>query len=239
MAENRVSTVVNLLKSQYGSRLLQPDHDPLTELVRTILSQNTSDINSHPAFDALKLAFKNWENVLNADVEEIIPLISVGGLGKIKAQRIKQSLLEIQRRRGKLDLNFLQGMPVAEARDWLKQLPGVGNKTANCVLLFAFGKPALPVDTHIFRVAKRLGLLSEKATLEEAHHILEKIALPEDIYEFHVLVIEHGRRICISRRPRCILCVLGGICPSYEILAVTRWKNKRGQGWKQKSYLQS
>jgi endonuclease III len=211
-----IGTILDLLRKEYGKRKLEPHRDPLAELVQTILSQNTSDLNSRPAFNALKAEFPNWEDLLTVDIDMIAGPISRGGLGQIKAQRIQQSLQEIQRRRGKLDLNFLDKMPVAEARDWLKKLPGVGDKTANCVLLFALGKPALPVDTHIFRVAKRLGLLREQAALEEAHQTLEKMVPPADIYEFHVLMIEHGRSACAAQRPHCSQCSLQMICPSYE-----------------------
>jgi len=211
-----IGTILDLLRKEYGKRKLEPHRDPLAELVQTILSQNTSDLNSRPAFNALKAEFPNWEDLLTVDIDMIAGPISRGGLGQIKAQRIQQSLQEIQRRRGKLDLNFLDKMPVAEARDWLKKLPGVGDKTANCVLLFALGKPALPVDTHIFRVAKRLGLLREQAALEEAHQTLEKMVPPADIYEFHVLMIEHGRSACVAQRPHCSQCSLQMICPSYQ-----------------------
>jgi endonuclease-3 len=213
MTRADVIQVLHLLVEQYGQRRFKPHHDPLAELVRTILSQNTSDANSRPAFEALKQTFGSWEEVLMADTEKITELIKRGGLGRIKAQRIQQGLLEIQRRRGKLDLSFLSHMPVPEAREWLKQLPGVGNKTANCVLLFALGKPALPVDTHIFRVSKRLELIPEGSSLDEAHRRLEAKVPPENIYEFHVLMIEHGRRTCIARRPHCPHCLLKGICP--------------------------
>ena len=212
-----IETVIKLLRKQYGRRHLKPNCDPLGELVQTILSQNTSDVNSRLAFKALKAEFKNWENILTANIDMIARPISPGGLGNIKARRIQQSLLRIQQERGNLDLCFLENLSIAEAREWLKQLPGVGNKTANCVLLFAFGKPALPVDTHIFRIAKRLGLLGKHADLDEAHQILQDIIPVQDIYEFHVLTIEHGRRTCIAQRPQCSICVLKKICPSYTI----------------------
>lgn len=137
-----------------------------------------------------------------------------------QSRRIKESLQEIKHQRGNLNLDFLADMPVPEAREWLKRLPGVGNKTANCVLLFALGKPALPVDTHIFRVTRRLGLIGERSSLEDAHRILEQIVPAEEIYEFHVLAIEHGRKICIARRPHCPACILKEVCPSVSITSV-------------------
>jgi len=205
-----------LLKQRYGGRQFQPTFEPLSELIQTILSQNTSDHNSRPAFRALKETFSSWDSLLTAEVEDIAEPIKGGGLGLIKAQRIKQALLEIKSRRGKLDLQFLTEMPVGEAREWLRQMPGVGNKTANCVLLFALGKPALPVDTHIFRVSKRLEIIGQADNLDRAHRKLEVLVPNEDIYEFHVLMIEHGRNTCAAQRPHCAQCVLKDICPSYS-----------------------
>ena len=158
MSAPKIETVIKLLRKQYGRRRLEPNCDPLGELVQTILSQNTSDINSHLAFKALKAEFKNWENILSANIDTITRPISGGGLGKIKARRIQQSLQRIQQEQGKLDLCFLDNLSVVKAREWLRQLPGVGNKTANCVLLFAFGKPALPVDTRYLPHRKKVGL---------------------------------------------------------------------------------
>ncbi len=216
MNKTKIQRILDLLRKTYGARQFKPHHDPISELVLTILSQNTSDANSRPAFQALKSTFKRWENILDASTEDIAEVIKGGGLGQIKAQRIKESLREIQNRRGELDLNFLEKLPVSESREWLKALPGVGNKTANCVLLFALGKPALPVDTHIFRVSKRLGLIREKADLDEAHLKLELMVSPDANYEFHVLMIEHGRKTCLSHRPRCLQCALKPVCPSYD-----------------------
>jgi endonuclease III len=216
MDRPQIAAILDLLKQGYGSRQFQPSFEPIAELIQTILSQNTSDHNSRPAFRALKEAFPVWDSLLSAEVEEIAEPIKGGGLGLIKAQRLKQALKEIKSRRGKLDLQFLSDMSVQEARDWLRQLPGVGYKTANCVLLFALGKPALPVDTHIFRVSRRLELIDQKDSPDKAHLVLERLVPKEDVYEFHVLMIEHGRRTCIAQRPRCTQCILKEICPSYS-----------------------
>ncbi len=218
MDKPEITEILDLLTRHYGPRRLLPNYAPIAELIQTILSQNTSDINSRPAFRALKEAFQDWDSILNATIEQIAAPISRAGLGQIKALRIQQALREIKQRQGKLDLSFLAGLPVSEAREWLKQLPGVGDKTANCVLLFSLGKPALPVDTHIFRVSKRLGLLMDKSSLEEAHRILGDIVPPDEIYEFHVLMIEHGRQICRAQRPRCPECDLKEICPGCHLL---------------------
>jgi endonuclease-3 len=227
MSGLNIKTVIKLLRKQYGRRFLEPNCDPLGELVQTILSQNTSDVNSRPAFMNLITEFKDWENILTADIDAIARPISGGGLGKIKALRIQQSLKRIQEKRGKLDLCFLDDLAIPDARNWLKELPGVGNKTANCVLLFAFGKPALPVDTHIFRVSKRLELLEKKLDLEKAHEVLEKIVPAANVYEFHVLTIEHGRSTCKAQHPLCRICVLQSVCPSYAFFTSSSDENQR------------
>jgi endonuclease III len=229
----KIIKILDLLVSKYGNRELKPHRDPVGELVQTILSQNTSDLNSRPAFRALISAFKTWEEVIQADPLIIAETIKKGGLGQIKAKRIQQALREIQGKRGSFDLSFLENRPVAEAREWLMGLPGVGNKTANCVLLFALGRPALPVDTHIFRLSKRLRLIPEKSSLDEAHTLLEKRVPPELIYEFHVLMIEHGRRVCLARNPLCPQCILNPICPDRfipEINPKTLRKVKHDRG---------
>ena len=216
VGEVSIERILDLLIDEYGSHRWQPCHAPLSVLVQTILSQNTSDANSRRAFESLISAFSSWGNVAAADVDEIAVSIRVGGLGKIKARRIKQALGEIQQKRGELELGFLDKLPLAKAREWLRQLPGVGTKTANCVLLFSSGRPALPVDTHIFRVAKRLGLIDSKASIEQAHGLLESLMAPGDVYQFHVLMIEHGRSVCQAQRPQCPQCVLWELCPSYQ-----------------------
>jgi len=212
-----VRQILDLLKEEYGSPEWQPDNDPISVLVRTILSQNTSDTNSRGAFVSLLASFGGWENVADADVDTIEHAIRRGGLGRVKAVRIKQALKEIKRRRGRLELGFLGQLNLSEARDWLERLPGVGMKTASCVLLFSLGMPALPVDTHILRVAKRLGLVSFKASLGQAHQLLGELVARQDVYQFHILLIEHGRRVCRAQRPLCHVCVLRGICASYTM----------------------
>lgn len=214
MDKINIGRILDLLVGEYGGRDWQLHDDPLYVLVQTILSQNTSDVNSEQAFKSLLTSFSSWEDVASAGDGEIAASIRVGGLGGIKAKRIKQAFNEIERKQGAFDLSFLKQLPLVEARDWLKKLPGVGTKTANCVLLFSLGRPALPVDTHIFRVAKRLGLVDAKASVEQAHTVLEDLVPPEDIYQFHVLMIEHGRRVCRARRPRCLECVLRRFCSS-------------------------
>ena len=213
--KERARQILDLLKGEYDVPKWQPRFDPIPVLVQTILSQNTSDANSGNAFRALLDSFDKWEDVANANVDTIAYCIRHGGLGRIKAHRIKQALEEIARKRGQLELNFLSQLTLPEAQDWLQKLPGVGLKTARCVLLFSLGMPALPVDTHILRVTKRLGLISAKASPEEAHRSLQEVVLPEDVYQFHILVIEHGRRRCQARNPSCQDCVLNKMCMTY------------------------
>ncbi|MFC1861363.1 endonuclease III domain-containing protein [Chloroflexota bacterium] len=220
MGEININQILDLLVAKYGNREWQPAYDSLSVLIQTILSQNTSDINSWRAFRSLKSIFADWEDVANADIDEIAFSIKAGGLGKVKANYIKQTLHGIKWKRGKLDLDFLDKLSLSEAREWLIQLPGVGAKTANCVLLFSSGRPALPVDTHIYRVAKRLGLIDTKASVHQAHVLLEDMVSSGDVYRFHVLMIEHGRKICHAQRPRCSECVLRGLCPAYDKFAI-------------------
>ncbi len=188
--------------------------DPVDVLIGTILSQNTSDANSGRAFASLKASFQSWEAVASAPMGQIAEVIRCGGLSQIKAARIKQVLKQIKREQGRISLDSLKSMNIAEAKDYLMRQPGVGHKTASCVLLFSLGKPSLPVDTHIFRVAKRLGLISPKVSIEKAHSLLQEQLPPSRVYQFHVHMIEHGRRICRARQPRCNRCILTGICPN-------------------------
>ncbi|MFH0913685.1 MAG: endonuclease III [Chloroflexota bacterium] len=216
MSPAPVEQILDLLGTEYGRPRRRRRGDPVSVLVKTILSQNTSDTNSDRAFERLKVTFPRWEDLLTSDSAGIVTAIREGGLGQIKARRLKQALGELRRLRGRLELDFLKDLPPAEAREWLKQLPGVGNKTANVVLLFALGKPALPVDTHVFRVSRRLGLISPQASLDEAHQVLERLVPPSEVYAFHLLMIEHGRKTCTARNPKCLICVLRKLCPSYE-----------------------
>jgi endonuclease-3 len=188
--------VLRLLRKEYGPRKWQPGQDPLSTLIATVLSQNTSDVNSHRAFAALVNRFGRWESVAAADANELARAIRAGGLADIKAGRIKLILHEIKTERGNLDLSFLSELGLAEAKAWLRGLPGVGPKTAGCVLLFSLGKPAMPVDTHVYRVARKLGLIDARASVEKAHEILESLVPPKNVYEFHILMVEHGRRTC-------------------------------------------
>ncbi len=201
-----------LLEQEYGRPAPRRRLSPLDELVLTILSQHTSDMNSDRAFAALKERFDSWEAVRDAAVDQIANAIKSGGLARMKAPRIKELLLRLDTERGSLDLDFLHDMELEEARSYLLTLGGVGPKTAACVLLFSCGKPAFPVDTHVHRVARRLGLIGPKATADEAHRLLEEMVPPDEVYTFHVNLITHGRRICKSQRPLCEQCILAPRC---------------------------
>ena len=201
-----------LLEQEYGRPAPRRRLSPLDELVLTILSQHTSDMNSDRAFAALKESFDSWEAVRDAAVDQIANAIKSGGLARMKAPRIKELLLRLDTERGSLDLDFLHDMELEEARSYLLTLGGVGPKTAACVLLFSCGKPAFPVDTHVHRVARRLGLIGPKATADEAHRLLEEMVPPDEVYTFHVNLITHGRRICKAQRPLCEQCILAPRC---------------------------
>ena len=209
-----IEEVIELLEQEYGPRQWQSDRDPIDVLIGTILSQNTSDTNSGRAFASLKASFGSWEAVAIAPAEHIAEVIKSGGLSQIKAVRIKQVLGQIEKEQGGISLDSLKSMNISETEDYLIRLPGVGHKTARCVLLFSLAKPSLPVDTHIFRVCKRLGLIDSRASIEKAHSLLQELTPPSKVYQFHVHMIEHGRRICHARQPRCNLCILIDICPS-------------------------
>jgi endonuclease-3 len=209
-----IEQVIKLLEQEYGPREWRANEDPIDVLIETILSQNTSDVNSGRAFASLKAGFGTWEAVASAPVEDIARIIKQGGLHRIKAGRIKRVLKQIEKEQGRISLDSLRPMNMAEAEGYLMHLPGVGRKTARCVLLFSLGKPSLPVDTHIFRVARRLGLIDSNTSIEKAPDLLQGQIPPAKVYQFHIHMIEHGRRVCHARQPDCCGCVLRSICVS-------------------------
>lgn len=211
----KVQVINARLHEVYGPRARYTARDPLDELILTILSQNTSDRNSGRAWRLLKARYQAWDEVLAADVRELYEVIKPAGLGNIKAPRIQQVLQQILERRGTFDLTFLRELPMAEAKRWLTSLPGIGPKTAACVLCFACDMPALPVDTHVHRVAQRLGLIGPKVNADAAHELLETSLPEDDVYPFHVNMILHGRQICHAQRPACERCPLNDLCDYY------------------------
>lgn len=194
-----------------GSRL-----DAVSELVLTILSQNTADTNSFRAFTALRERYADWDAVLAAPTDELEDVIRPGGLAPTKSKRIQHVLAEVHAATdGSWDLSFLGRLPLEEAREWLTSLPGVGRKTASIILLFGFGRPAMPVDTHVHRVTTRLGMLPPRTPLDRAHDLLEAVLAPDEMYPFHVETIRHGRDTCRAPRPICGLCPLTDVCAYY------------------------
>ena len=206
------SEVVRRLMDLYGQPTWRNPLPPVDELVSTILSQNTNDTNRDRAFESLRLRFPIWEAVLAADPASVVAAIRPAGLANQKGPRIQQVLREITSERGSLDLDFLKDMPLEEARAWLMKFKGVGPKTAAIVLLFSLGRPAFPVDTHIYRVTGRIGLRPEKMTVEDAHTHLEKLFPPETYYAAHLNIIRLGREICAARKPACERCPLRNLC---------------------------
>ena len=214
----KFATVQRLLESTYGPRRLRPSNEPLTELISTILSQNTSDTNTARAFRSLREAFPTWDAIRRADTADVIAAIRSGGLANRKAPRIQGVLHEIHDRLGSEDLGLLREIPLDEAKRWLTSLHGVGAKTAACVLLFGLGRPAMPVDTHVHRVSLRLGLVPAKTSPEATATFLEHM-LGDDshaVYAFHMETINHGRSLCRALRPACGNCPLAAHCDYFQ-----------------------
>ena len=231
-AKNRVSPgdVMALLGDEYGPFDREPRYDPASELVYTILSQHTSDVNSKRAFENLMKTFGSLDAIALADTVEIERAVRSAGLYRIKASRIKSVLNQVLDEVGSFDISFLREMQLDEAKAWLRKLDGIGPKTAAIILCFSLGMPAMPVDTHIHRVARRLGLIGPKVTAEQAHDILEPMVPPEDVFAFHLYLISHGRQVCKAIRPRCHGCVLAWGCPSrdkFEHQAVGRARRRK------------
>lgn len=200
----------DLLRSVYGRPVLRPHRAPVDELVLTVLSQNTGDRNRDVAYERLRERFDSWDEVREAPTCEIEDAIRPGGLAPTKSVRIKQILEALDGD----DLEWIESAPLEQGRARLVELPGVGRKTAACVLLFSYGLPDIPVDTHVSRVGTRLGLFRPGASFDEMHDdALRFFSEPADAYEFHVGLIRHGRRTCHARRPQCEECVLLAMCP--------------------------
>jgi endonuclease-3 len=190
--------------------------DAVSQLVCTIISQNTNDTLRDQAYEELRDRFPTWEQVRDAPTAEVIEAIQIAGLSQQKAPRIQEALQRITEERGELSLEFLRELGVDEAKAWLTSSKGIGPKTAAIILLFALNMPAFPVDTHVHRVSKRLGLIASNASREKAHAILEALLPPQTYYDFHLNLIRHGREVCQARRPRCELCVLRDLCDYYQ-----------------------
>jgi endonuclease-3 len=212
----KIESVHQRLLDAYGEPKRHNPAPPLDALVGTILSQNTNDVNRDRALTRLRQRFPDWEQVRDAPVEEVIEAIRPAGLANQKGARIQKALHRITEERGTLSLDFLSDMPLEEARAWLVSLDGVGPKTAAIVLLFSLGRPAFPVDTHIHRVTRRLGLIGKQTSRERAHQLLEAELPHQWYYAFHVNVIRHGRQVCHARKPKCEVCVLRDLCAYFQ-----------------------
>jgi endonuclease-3 len=210
--KRRVRVIRDRLRELYGRPEWRPHGHPIAELVRTVLSQNTSDTNRDVAYNRLRERFPSWEQVRDAPLDEVREAIRPGGLSETKAPRIQEILRRLPHEGDQPTLDWLVDAERDEAIEFLTELPGVGRKTAACVMIFALGKPEIPVDTHVYRVGGRLALFPAKASFERAHDEMLRIVDPEDAYEFHINLITHGRRIC-RPRPRCDECALLRLCP--------------------------
>lgn len=208
----RIRAVHRRLREAQGPCTPKPRLSILDELVATVLSQHTSDVNSERAFALLKRRFPTWEQVRQAPVAEVADAIRCGGIADQKAARIQRILAVVGEREGRLDLSRLEELDDAEVQAYLTSLPGVGPKTAACVLAFSMGRPAFPVDTHVHRVTARLGWIPVAASAERAHELLARQVPPDARYDLHLALVVHGRTVCAARRPRCDVCAVRGLC---------------------------
>jgi len=208
----RAIAIHEALIEAFGEPIWRTPLPAIDELVSTILSQNTNDINRDRGFNALRAKFPTWEAVRDANVQDVIEAIRPAGLANQKGPRIQQVLRAISEERGTLNLDFLAGLPIEEARAWLTKFNGVGPKTAAIVLCFSLNMPAFPVDTHIYRVSGRTGLRPEKMTVEQAHPYLESLFPPETYYAAHLNLIRLGREVCGARKPNCPQCPIRKLC---------------------------
>jgi endonuclease III len=222
----RVLRVRERLREVYGKPLMKPHGHPIAELVLTVLSQSTNDRNRDVAYLRLRERFPSWEAVMRAPVEEVEEAIRPGGISKVKSARIQAILRAITARppapvtgERELSLDWLRDAPIEEGRDYLTALPGVGRKTAACVLLFAYGRRDVPVDTHVSRVGMRLELLQPGAPFERLHDQMLALTPPGEELELHVNLLRHGRRTCHARMPACGECALARMCPSRGMFA--------------------
>lgn len=215
-SKRRVRTIRDRLREMYGRQVNDPHGHPIAELVRTILSQNTNDTNRDAAYDRLRERFPTWVDVRDAPLEDVQEAIRTAGLANTKGPSIQEALRRTtEEEHGEPDLDWILDVPREESIGFLTSLSGVGRKTAACVLIFTYDLPEIPIDTHVYRVGGRLGLFPERISFEKAHDLIREIVDPEDSYEFHINLINHGRSVC-RPRPRCDQCGLRRMCPWFR-----------------------
>jgi endonuclease III len=212
----RATAIDRILAETYGVKIQHCHTDPTSELILTILSQNTNDTNRDRAFKTLKERFPTWADIASASSLNIAKAIEVGGLSTIKSKRIKKILSQISERSPDFTLSFLDKMTDQEVRDYLSSFVGVGPKTVACVMLFSLGRNIMPVDTHVHRVGQRLGLIPDGFTAEKAHQLFLDLKLPLNLYQMHLNLIAHGRTLCRPRNPKCSECPLKRYCLYYK-----------------------
>jgi endonuclease III len=215
-SRENIRYIIQNLRAVYGVPRRERYRDPLDCLIETILSQSTSNNNSRRSYADLKARFPTWELARRARTLSIEAAIRAGGLARQKSARIKNLLNQIHNSRGSLDLSFLRAIRLEEAVRFLVSFKGVGPKTAACTLLFACNRPVFPIDVHIFRIARRLGLLLEKCSDEQAHRIMGELIPARRYYEAHINLIRHGRSVCRPTNPRCEACCLVDYCTYYQ-----------------------
>lgn len=222
--KRRVRAIRDRLREAYGTPVNAPHGHPIAELVRTVLSQNTSDTNRDRAYESLRSRFPTWEAVRDAPEDEVIEAIRPGGLANTKGPRIQEILRRLPLAGTEPTLDWLEDAPREQALEFLTALPGVGRKTAACVLIFTYDRPEIPVDTHVHRVGGRLGLFRPGASFAEEHDDILRFTDPEDAYELHMNLIAHGRTVC-KARPRCSACSLTRMCPYYRTVVASAPKS--------------
>lgn len=210
-----VPELVERLEAEYGRARMIPRFDPMEELISCMLSQHSSDAASFPAFTHLRETYQDWQAIVDAPQPELADVIRGAGLANQKSKSIIKTLTAIKERTGDFDLELLRTMPMLEARTWLMELPGVGPKTASIVLCFAMGMPAIPVDTHVYRVSWRVGLIAEVGDAK-AHDLLLAIVPPDLAFRYHTALIQHGRLTCKAPVPLCSQCVVTDLCDYYQ-----------------------
>jgi endonuclease-3 len=212
-----VPEIAARLAEALGTPTWEPDLDPLSELIYNVVGQHTSGANTRRAYARLRERFPAWQEVAAADDEAIAAAIGCAGLARLKAPRIRTIVQRALEERDDADLSFLADMPAGEAMAWLTDLPGVGQTTAACVLLFGLGRAVMPVNTGVQRVIARLGLVDRRARAEDVQRILEAAVPPEDVYALHVNLVRFGRRICLPSEPLCAICPLNDLCDYFLI----------------------